>query len=102
MNATEGDMSIFLHYIKKDDVFSVEPIDHPRAKFSIKINNQLEGEDVLHESTPPPPDYPFSKISHAGCTVYDFHSFAESNGEWGWKDFAGEPSHITLKANSVV
>ena len=20
--------------------------------------------------------------------VYDFHSFAESNGEWGWKDFA--------------
>jgi len=69
VNATEGDMSIFLHYIKKDDVFSIRPAVHPRAKFSIKINNQLEGEDVQHE-------------------IYDFHDFGESNGEWGWKDFA--------------
>jgi len=69
INATEGDMSIFLHYIKRDDVFSVRPVVHPRAKFSIKITNQLEGEDVQHE-------------------IYDFHDFGESNGEWGWKDFA--------------
>eukprot|EP00210_Caulerpa_lentillifera_P007378 g7051.t1 len=81
-HATEGDMSLFLHYIKEDDVFAVAPVEHPCAKFSIKIIDQLQGDGIQHQ-------------------INYFHNFGESNGEWGWKDFA-QISRLTEEDSGLL
>lgn len=81
-HATEGDMSLFLHYIKDEDVFATDPVNHPRAKFSIKIIDQLLGDGIQHQ-------------------INYFHNFGESNGEWGWKDFA-QISRLTEEDSGLL
>lgn len=81
-HATEGDMSLFLHYSKEEDVFTTTPLEHPSAKFSIKIIDQAQGDGIRHQ-------------------INEFHNFGESNGEWGWKDFA-QISRLTEEDSGLI
>eukprot|EP00210_Caulerpa_lentillifera_P005968 g5703.t1 len=81
-HATEGDISLFLHYRKEENVFTTTPLEHPSAKFSIRIIDQLQGDGIRHQ-------------------VDGFHNFGESNGEWGWKDFA-QISRLTEEDSGLL